>query len=411
MLRVSRSKAALRWQATARPSPRALALALLVGAVLALASAAFSLAMVSEASNPFLAVRIAPWLPRAQARIGDLVFATSKGTPDRQQEARIRRGAARALQSTSLNSAALRQLAMTDRDMTRRKRLLDLAIVVSRRDPIANIQRSEFDIRRNDTEATLTGLDRALRVSPEVAPAVFPVLLEAADNPALLPKIRGMLAPGPIWSERMVAWAGENPAALGKLSRVLSALPKGSVALAPGYGQSIISQLSEQRQPAEAFAAYAAYSRPARFDDLDRAMFAPIDWQLNDDYETGARPVADGSPGFDMFAERGKAGPAAARLLALDPGGYRLTLRQTEADGRGGELRLALTCLAGQREWPLAGRKLAIADGTAVTTFLVPVGCRHQRFRLGIAAGDEPVRVVLRAARLNRQGVVPGKPG
>ena len=390
--------------ASALPPIRVLAIAAIAGLALAAASAAFSLALVSESSNPYLAVRLVPWLPKAQARIGDLIFATSKGKPTSTQARAMRERARNALAATPLNSSALRQLAVTG---PRRKELLDLAIAVSRRDVLADIQRSEFDIRRNDADATLAGLDRALRVSPQVAPLVFPVLLGATDNPVLLGKIRAMLSRGPIWSERLVAWAGENPAVLGRLSRVVGALPKGSVARAPGYGQSIVAKLADQRQPAQAFAAYAAYSPPPRFADLDRTTFPPIDWQLTDDYETGGRPIADGRPGFDLFAERGKAGPAAARLLALGPGRYRLSLRQADIEGRGGELRIGLSCLVDQRERALATTALPIAAGTREASFAVPAGCPYQWLRIAIAAGDEPARTVIRAAGLERQGAAP----
>jgi hypothetical protein len=194
---------------------------------------------------------------------------------------------------------------------------------------------------------------------------------------------------------------------LGRLSRVVGALPKGSVARAPGYGQSIVSRLAAQRQPAEAFTAYAAYSPAPRFADLDRTTFPPIDWQLTDDYETGGRPIADGRPGFDLFAERGKAGPAVARLLALEPGRYRLSLRQADVEGRGSQLRLALSCLVNQRERELASTALPIATGTQAAAFAIPAGCPYQWLRIAIAAGDEPARTVIRAAELGRQGAAP----
>ena len=63
------------------PPVRVLAIAGIAALALAGASAAFSMALISESSNPHLAVRLVPWLPKAQARIGDLIFATSKGKP------------------------------------------------------------------------------------------------------------------------------------------------------------------------------------------------------------------------------------------------------------------------------------------------------------------------------------------
>ena len=56
--------------ASALPSIRVLAIAGIAGLALSAASAAFSLALISESSNPYLAARLVPWLPKAQARIG-----------------------------------------------------------------------------------------------------------------------------------------------------------------------------------------------------------------------------------------------------------------------------------------------------------------------------------------------------
>lgn len=385
------------------PSHTRLLVAGVAGFALAAAAAAFSLALVVQRSQPLLALALVPLLPKAAARAADLELAKAGSAgPKGARAQRIRQFAREVLEASPLSSAGLRQLAQLERDPARRQALYDLAIEVTRRDPIALIQASEYYLRTNRLDPALHNFDRALRVSSDTDPMVFAALLSTTGDPQVRAKLRNLVARNPVWSERLVQWSLQNPASLQGLSRIVGALPKGAVALDPGYGQGIIDQLAVQRQYAEAFAVYAAYARsqpnPANF---AAGKFRPIDWSLNDNYESGARPLGGADDGVELFAESSRVGEAARLLVQSRPGARSLVLRANEVEGQGGAVGLDVVCLQGPSERRLATLTSPLRAGVMRFTYSVPASdCPYHWLRLSIGAGDVAARAVVERVEL-----------
>jgi hypothetical protein len=391
--------------------------------MLGLYAAAFSFAVINDTANPQAALSLHPGLPTAANRAADLVLFTSEraaleerasqspgqvapsplgGKPDITPDirSRVRALAIMALQGTSLTGHSLRQLAYLQSDATRAMELLVLANRVTRRDPITSLQSAEMKLRRNDVIGGLADLDRALVVSRNADGPVFQALLGgAAADPMLRERVRLRLAREPIWAERMVRWSVANPASLAALSSVVDAIPETSPARAVGYGQEIIGTLISQGRNAEAFSAYRTYSpRTQQIADLAKGTFAPIDWRLIDNYNSGSRVYDKDS--IEVFANAGRQGDVAEIVTNFRPGPRRLRLLIDGTEGSGAQVQLSTSCLVGPNAIPNQVSGVDLADGLVSFAFTVPgSGCAYQRLTLRLDAQGEDVAAIIRGGR------------
>lgn len=314
------------------------------------------------------------------------------------------------MRSSPLSSASLRQLAFFDDDVAQRRRLLDLANQVTRRDILATLHRAELKLRQNDVEGGLADLDQALVVSNTVDSAVFPLLLGAVGaNEQLAGAVRERLSREPPWSERMMRWAIANPAYLPILPKVLDAFPARSPARSPGYGQQVVDLLASQRRFPEAFAAYRAFqSEGPDLSNMTRSAYTPIDWKLVDSFDTGARPFDEGQ--VEIFANPGRTGEFAQVLTNFPGGARRLDLRLHETLGNAGVLHFAAVCLSGRTERIASEREAPLRNGVASFPFSIPAsGCPFQRLTLRIEGGTEAAAALIRSVSFGQGGAASGK--
>ena len=409
-------------------------LAMGMGALVGAYAAAFSFAVLNDVKNPLIALQLHPGLPQAAAQAAHLrlfeagqraLDARGKSPPGEfppslasgigleilpRDEAAIKAHAMTALRSSPLSSSSLRQLAFFEDDLAQRRRLLDLAERITRRDVLATLHRAELNLRENDVEGGLADLDRSLVVSNTVDSAVFPLLLGAVGaSEQLADAVRERLSLEPPWSERLMRWAIANPAYLPILSEVLPAFPANSPARAPGFGQQVVDQLASQRQFPAAFAAYRTFeNKDPNLATMTGGNYPPIDWKLVDNFDTGARPFGEGQ--VEVFANPGRSGEFAQVLTNFPPGARRLALRLDETLGSGGVLRFAAVCLSGRTERIVSELEVPLRDGAAVFTFPVPAaGCPFQRLTLGIEGGSEPAGALIRSVSFG-QGVAASAP-
>lgn len=390
---------------------------------LALFSGAYSLAVATDTGQPRVSQQFYSELPRAKARLGDIAIAeaVTESASDAQAAAPLRSGTAlaaslpedarrsierRALSSlldTPYSPAALRQLAFIEPDMGRRRDLLGLARKVSRRDLSAAAQTAELHFADGEFEAGLATLEQALDISDALDARIFPIMLRASRQDEFAQVLSGALSRGPAWAERLAAFASNDPQSAPDLARLARAVPPTSRALSLDYGGPLVEGLVRSGRLNAAFEAYAAYSR----DGQDIAAFgtrplAPLDWQLADNIENGARLIGSDDATAELFAEARRSGEAARIILRLPPGAHILQLDLSDPQGTGGELHLTRTCIEQGREResqritrPLTGPRVKLP-------FTVGPDCRFQSLRLAIEAKSERVSVLVSRVLLER---------
>lgn len=390
---------------------------------LALFSGAYSLAVATDTGQPQVSQQFYSELPRAKARLGDIAIAeaVTAGVSDEQAAPQIRSGSAiaaslperarrsierRALSSlldTPYSPAALRQLAFVEPDEARRRDLLGLARRVSRRDLSTAAQAAELQFADGDYETGLATLEQALDISDALDARIFPIMLRASREDEFENVLSRALARGPAWAERLAAFASTNPQSSPDFARLAHAVPRTSRALSLDYGGPLIDGLARSGQLDTAFEAYAAYSRGGP----DIAAFgtrplAPLDWQLADNIESGARLIGSDDATAELFAEARRSGEAARIVLRLPPGAHRLSIDLSDLQGSGGELQLTRTCLHEGRESESLSITRALTGSRVSLPFSVEEDCPFQLLRLSVEAKSERVSVLVSRVSLER---------
>ncbi|BDI59743.1 hypothetical protein [Qipengyuania nanhaisediminis] len=398
----------------------------LILAPVALFSSAFSLAVATDTRQPAISQQLYSSLPRAKTRLGDLALARAlaqNAQSGPESAATVAASAinaglnprtrlsieARALSSladTALSPEALRQLAFVAEDEERRATLLDLARRVSRRDVAAAAQSAELAFARGDHDRGFAVLDQALAISSRLDDSIFPLLLRSSRDRDFARLVRASLSADPQWAERLAAHASNDSESAALFAPLAGALAPRSRALLVDYGAPLIERLTESHRYEEAFAAYRAYARgpqdPAAFGSQP---LAPIDWQLVDQFDHGARRIGSAPGSVELFARARREGDAARIVLARRPGSHVLNLKLSEPRGSGGSLALTRTCLSRAGDGASEITRAALEADQVALRFTVPDGCPYQSLRLAIQSEREAISVLVDDVAIERSAV------
>ncbi|HEU5068306.1 MAG TPA: hypothetical protein VFT61_08990 [Sphingomicrobium sp.] len=376
----------------------------LVGIVLAGFAGAYSFARLAETARPDLALALMPGLPSAMTTKVDQLIAESADGYDRSKLAEARKMALTSLRSEALNPGALRTLAATaPHNLKNAPRLIATSLAISRRDVGTQLLQIEIDVARNNIDAVLRHYDQALSVKPSVGPVLFPIMITATEDPGALAAIRRAVSKGPDWLPNLVEWANANPAYLAGLTRILSAIPQRSAAMAPGYGQAIVETLVSEKEYGPAFTAYHAYAGSDGNNAFSGGfLYKPLDWRLEDNFDYGAELVEQKQPFVRIYADPKSDGVAMSRLVSLPAGKYALELvLDPLPDSGSGKINVSVSCITDQ-DRGMYRSELPIQRMERRLSFSIPSGCRYQWIRMGVAAADAPVEANLRRAALSR---------
>jgi tetratricopeptide (TPR) repeat protein len=339
------------------------------------------------ADRPDFAMAFQPSDARAHARAAQKLFGqTERGAARFAEVERLALDALRRDPTVVPAWSLLGTVAIARNQPARAAAMFRFSSRLSHRDLATQLWLIEERVQANDIPGALAHYDTALRASDDAYPVLFPILVAATANDGIVPPLARLLNTGPPWRrafiERLVAGPPPDPERFvrltGMIAGSLSAEEKNVVAMAlPG--------LVERRQYRPALALYGQLAAAPRGAPLLRnggfdqdVRYPPLDWQLTEGTEFGARQEAFGESGrrLQIFGASGTGGTAARQLLLLPPGAYEISV-QTGAESDVRPARLNWTIQCGDAEGtPLLRQDLPVraAPGRFGVRFHVPGG-------------------------------------
>lgn len=366
----------------------------LLGAIaLGYVSLAVSLSENFRTVRPELVERWAPWDAGAKVELS-LRLMRSAQSPAKLVSARV--GFEESLRRDPTNVAAVRNLGLlaeASRDRPRAERLFLFAKRLSRRDLATHLWFIEREVEQEDIEGALHQFDLALRSSRGAAQILFPILLNASQEPAVARSLAERLALRPMWW-RPFAY---ELAYKGKSLEAVSLITADLFEAAFGDDQVVLRVLLNRyiengridlawklyQQLAKEGSVSANLLQNGGFEQENR--WPPFDWDLVNGQGLAAHPeTREGAPGMalNVVSENGRGGSVAKQLLRLGPGKYSL---EGMADNSAARLALVVACAAKgspsllEAEAPRRGFK-----GKFRVNFSVPDGCDFQWLTLNV---------------------------
>lgn len=389
-----------------------------VGAVVGAAAGVHAAAMATRQNRPQIAVALLASEPDALNRLAalDMAERSAQGRP----APRARALAQRSLRAQALNPAALRTLALTRRGAVLGKnvdyRLVHLSDRVSRRDFGTQALLIQEAAEKNQVAGVLRAYDTALRTKQSSQQVLFPQLVKAMELPGMVPLFAPFVRNRPDWLSPFLVYAvvtSEHPGLFARLLR-----NNGGAAGLDRAGEietGLINRLiSVERDYPEARRFYLStkeakprvLSSPAiGVDSLEPASNGLL-WQLFDQPGRGAEALA--LTAIAAYAEGGRAGPVARKVLYLDPGRYRLTGRYDDIQiAEGGGAAWNVSCLGKidrvLSTAPVPGTRPSV---TASFDFTIPGSCAATSLELALTGGGarDASELTVSSLRLDRIG-------
>jgi hypothetical protein len=304
-------------------------------------SVAVGVANILRTSRPDTALRFAPFDAGSKARLAESALADLL-TRRRGSSAEAERLSRAALARDPTQVVGWRSLAMTvelRRAQSRARQLFYFTESLSRRDLGTQLWLIEERVRANDIRGALRHYDVALRTSNSAGRLLYPVLIAASTEPAIVDALADFLATNPPWSNDLFAqFATQGAPSPRNLAALLGTLSRRHADLRPETMNVIVNRMVEDRQfePAWRIASLVRRLGPAEallrnggFDAVENA--SPFDWRYEQGNDLSAEPLvverAGEGPVLVVRANAGSAGSVARQLLVLRPGAYSISAR------------------------------------------------------------------------------------
>lgn len=359
---------------------------LVITAMLAAFAFATSLANAVATRNPDLALRLDGDQSLALTAAAQRAIAERQGAA----AAGVRELATRSAMADPTYAPGLAALGIADSLQNRlpaAKRAFFQAERLSRRHLPTELWLIEEAVGRGDTREVLRHYDIALRTSIGAPSILFPIMVEAVAEPALLTELTHLLARRPVWSEQFLQQLAQSGIAFKNIAQLFIAMRRNGAPVAGRTLMTFVDRQVDARRYDEAWMLYAAYN-PGRSRDgirdgaFERPAITPtaFDWTfMQDTAFTELRATERGrSLYFEMPASGG--GTVARQLLLLAPGRRRLALTATDvSDDAATAPYVLLTCADDGRELGRASLAGAPASGQRIGFETMIAGdCRAQ---------------------------------
>lgn len=384
-----------------RRSPREWAgrVALACGAaVLGYHSVVFSVAQVAAGTAPTLADRLASYDGRLLAVHAGALITPGASVAARAEAEALARGALHLDPTAVVAAATLGLAAATQGKATEARRFLAYAQMLSRRNAQIQLWSIEDAVTRDDVAGALRWYDVALRTNPSLGDVLYPVLAQAARDPAIRSELVRTLVGKPIWADSYINYAVQQRDDPRSTALLFLELRKRGVAVSESARAAVVNALLESGHADEAWRYYATLrlgadrrrARDPRF-TVTPATASLFDWlPINDGNVSASIQRARDGGAFEFSAPATIGGAVLQQVELLPPGMYHLTGHSNGIAQETGALPYwALSCRSDGRE---LGRvtlpNSSQADGMFAGLLTVPSNCSVQALTLFAPPSD-----------------------
>lgn len=345
---------------------------------------------VLQQGRPELALEISH-SARAEASLAAIVAA--RGEAGRVTASALAKSAVR---QDSVQPLAYLALALahphSDADANR---LIDFSSQLSRRYLAVQLWKIERSVNAGDAAGALLNYDIALRTVPTATNILFPVLVAATANAALIEPLAKRLALHPQWAEPFLEQAiKQSPAPVNVALLMKRAADLGAPA-SEGLETILITRLVAVQQYGLATSVFRRRFGSNDFSLIRNGGFGEkshqttLEWILVDEESNWARIGSDehGRARLDFGGISGRGGVVASQLLVLPPHRYRVSLTTGDRDGGASAhptLQISCTNTAGA---VLLNAQVQVRTGVNRQTWAIEVpssGCPAQTLQIGV---------------------------
>jgi hypothetical protein len=370
----SRSLAVRRWRR---------AIAAIASTVLGGFATAHAVALALASSNPALAHRLAPFDGRITGALSLSTTVSAGSDADRQRASRLAQDALTAEPTAVTAVTALGLNADAHDDKKRARRLFVFAELLSRRSVAAQLWLIEDAVASGDIPGALRHYDISLRVSPETADFLFPVLAAASSDPEIAPPLIHTLSTKPLWGEPFLSYLANSALDPRLTVGVFAKVQRAGLTVPASARAKVINSLAARGEVDLVWAYYVANRpganrRKSRDPDFSSNLEAPtqLDWMT----VAGPGISVTRDPGNFAFSVPPSSGGALIQQLQfLPPGTYRLR-GQTAGISQNKDARpyWLLTCYDGRELGRLELPNSDVSNGNFSGTIEVPPNCAMQ---------------------------------
>jgi hypothetical protein len=365
---------------------------------------AFSLGQITRIRNPRAALRVVPDEPIAFAVTADGILA--KSLSDAVLRSRALELARLSLQAQALNPKALRIISFAATNQVEKpalRRIVLLAIQLSRRETAAHFWMIEDRVSKDDVAGALQYYDLALRSSLESGRLLFPKLVAAIEDAQVLAALVPLIKRNPPWLGSFLETAittSKNPATVATLIERSGGWPNERAQSTLVNG--LLNQLVSNRQFTAAKQHYrslkSADLRLLRFPELSESSLSGrhgvFDWQAFGTASAGMNKSteSDRTATMALFAGPGDRSLVARKLLYLADGNYKLDVRfGATLMSKDASVTFGITCLRSSESLAL-WRSAPLSPGSNShfdATISIPVLCEAQSLDIEMAGSQD----------------------
>ncbi|MBA2919777.1 hypothetical protein GON01_08735 [Sphingomonas sp. MAH-20] len=371
---------------------------------------------VTHRVRPELALLLSPDDPIALATIGETQLLSGKAIrhPDR-----LANLGKRSIKQLAVNPIALSLIgySRSDADYRAGRSAMELADRMNRANLPVHLWLIEAAVARNDAAEALRHYDVAMRTSRSARQILSPVLTSALEDKALWPPFLSIARERPEWLPDFLRFAVRNSAKPAVFAELIEA--SGGVsgsAVSAAVSSELLKRLADQGAIGPALRLYASLpdadpktpkSLSFEIADID-PRYAPLTWVTYNTPIMGSGFLRGASESENElhvnFYEPGNA-QAAAKLIVVPAGTYRVRARQYLAEGSsGGRLTWEVMCQTGAQQKILWSKRLDLTPHPAQLDELIalPAGCDAFLVRI-VGKTDQPgSEMVVQSPRLDR---------
>lgn len=351
-----------------------------------------SLAYIIRPVDPGLALRIDPGNAEVAASRAEQLL---RENPAYRAEAEAL--ARRALRRSPVSAAGARMIA-TARDLAgdpaAARRLMAYSESLSQRDLPTQLWLIQDAVQRNDVAQALHHYDVALRSSDVSKVILFPVLVRALNQPAVVAGLVDTIVRRPAWAVGFLDQASRDAQDMAGLAALIGGLGRRGYAVPDAVLAEASARMADAGRFDAAWHVHAAgdpHAARVMIEDPDFTRIGeatgPFGWTAIPGNGLSIEPRQYGAQNALAYrAATGASGTVARQLLMLPAGGFRLSgMAPDRAEGSPPAM-VRLTC---------AGSGVPLASVAANRTvfagsFVVPSGCAAQWLEIVIDGGDNP---------------------